>query len=180
MLLALASAVVVAVATPAAPTDRIDDGIAAFSRACLQVRGDRDKLAAAAEGMGLTPFAIEPRDGHDWVDAFRGASLAIRLHHIPAQSSPTSDSSSVSTRIPEQLICAVDVPDVSGDWRAALEALTVDGAPLGAGREPGQDYVFPDEVEILIWDLADGSRIHGSYIAADRYLELSVNYPAGF
>ena len=63
-------------------------------------------------------------------------------------------------------------------WKEKVAALEVNGAPLGPPSEVDLAvYQMPEGLEVVVWDLADGSRIHASHVVADDYLELSVNYP---
>lgn len=152
--------------------DPVAAAVAAFDLACLRVRGDRDALAAVAKAQGWETAERRSPPERGWqVGYWTETGALVRLSGYPA----SSDGST-----PAQVICAVDRIETGPGWGQKVSALSVDGAPLGEPSQPDMStYRMPPEMELTVWDLADGSRIHASYVPARNYLELSVNYPTG-
>lgn len=150
------------------PTDEVSAAAALFDTVCLQVRDNREAFEALAEARGWTPVDLD-LNGRDWVVGYRAGDLLVRFSQ-----SPGADS-----KMGPQRICAVDHIEAGADWQQALTTLQVDGRALGPSTTPGSNYQLPPGMEVRFWDLDDGSRVHGTFIAARSYLELSVNYPAG-
>ncbi len=153
------------------PADTIGPAVAAFNKACVQVRGDRAAFENVARAQGWTP--IESNLGNrEWVVGFRSNGLIIRLSQYRSE---TLEGGAIPARI-----CAVDRIEAESDWEQLVAALEVGGRALGASSLPDPEvYQIPAGMEVRVWDLADGSRIHASYIPARSYLELSINYPTG-
>lgn len=166
----LASVAVVVIAQPV-PADTVASAVAAFSKACVEVRGDRAAFESVARSESWTP-AETNLGSRDWAVGYRSGGLIIRLSQYPSQ---TPGDGSVPPRI-----CAVDRIEAGPEWEQKVSALHVDGESLGASMSPDAErYRIPPGMEVRVWDLADGSRIHASYISARSYLELSINYPTG-
>ncbi|WP_370238362.1 hypothetical protein [Brevundimonas sp.] len=170
MLAALALAAVVVTAEPRS-ADTVTPAVAAFSTACLDVRGDRTAFEAVADAQGWSQVEAAPRN-NDWIVSYRSAGLIIRLSQYQIA---TAGGEAVPGRI-----CAVDRIEAGPDWEQQVSALKVDGRILGKSTLPDPDiYQIPPGMEVRVWDLSDGSRIHASFIPARSYLELSINYPTG-
>lgn len=169
-MIALASIVMAGGLLATEATTAIEKASETFKAACLDIRGDRDALARLARERGWETGRARLQSTQDWGDAYRDGGHVIRLSHYPASRAPEGPS-------PEQLICVVDFVQTDANWPAVLSKLVVDGEPLGAPSEPPASYQIPDGLTVLIWDLKDSSRIHGTYVASQRRLELSVNYP---
>ncbi len=146
--------------------------VMAFDQACLQVRGDRVALAAVANAQGWASAERRSPPERGWqVGYWTETRALVRLTGYPA----TADGLT-----PAQVICAVDRIEARPGWEQKVSALTVDGAPLGEPSQPDlSTYQIRPDMELKVWDLADGSRIHASYIPTRSYLELSINYPTG-
>lgn len=156
---------------PPGSTDAVAPALVAFDAACLEVRGDREAFENVAKAQGWTSVNANVRD-RDWVVAYRSGELIIRLSQYRAE---TVEDGVVPARI-----CAVDRIEAGPEWEQKLSMLVVDGAPLGNPSQPDMStYQMPPDMELAVWDLADGSRIHASYVPARSYLELSINYPTG-
>ncbi len=151
----------------------IDTSVAAFKAACLNIRGDRAKLQELATIKGWRPSQAELHPAMDWMDVYEVGSTVLKLAHIPK----VVDGDSIT---PEQLICALDGVEASPDWAQALSSLEIEDRVLGAPKPPPGNYDIPPGLEMGVWFLPDGSRLHGSYIAAQRRLEISINYPTEF
>ena len=166
----LVSIAAVLIAQPV-PGDTVAPAVAAFNKACVEVRGDRGAFENVARAQGWTP--VETNLGNrEWVVGFRSDGLIIRLSQYRSE---TLEGGAIPARI-----CAVDRIEAGSEWEQKVAALQVDGRPLGASTLPDPEvYQIPASMEVRVWDLADGSRIHASYIPARSYLELSINYPTG-
>ena len=155
-----------------AQTDPVAAAVMAFDHACLRVRGDREALASTAKAQGWEPAERRSPPTRGWEAGYwTDTGALVRLSGYPASGDGMT---------PAQVICAVDRIETGPGWEAKVSALSVDGAPLGEPSQPDMStYRMPPDMELTVWDLADGSRIHASYVPARNYLELSVNYPTG-
>lgn len=170
MLAGLALATAAMMAGPGS-ADTVTPAVAVFSMACLDVRGDRAAFEAVADGQSWRPVEAAPRN-NDWIVSYQSAGLVIRLSQYQV--------AMVGGEAVPGRICAVDRIEAGPDWEQQVSALKVDGRVLGKSTLPDPDvYQIPPGMEVRIWDLSDGSRIHASYIPARSYLELSINYPTG-
>lgn len=147
--------------------------IAAFEAACLDIRGDRAKLQELATINRWRPSQAELHPAMDWMDVYEVGSTFLKLAHVPK----VVDGDSIT---PEQVICSLDGIEASADWVQALSAIEVDEEALGAPNPLPRNYDIPPGLEMGVWFLPDDSRLHGSYISAQRRLEISINYPPEF
>jgi len=146
-----------------------DPRIEAFGQACLsETPMTREGLAERARrGRWETGRAETPAD-LEWRDIYRHGSAIIRLDQHPKVDGN-----------PGERICVVLVGSAPADWRDQVSALTSNGTPVGApGTYDTERYQLPPELELTVWDLPDGSRIHALREPGNT-LELSVNYPTG-
>ena len=166
----LVSIAAVLIAQPV-PGDTVAPAVAAFNKACVEVRGDRATFEGVARTQGWTPVETNPGN-RDWVVGYRSGGLVVRLSQYRSE---TLDGGVLPARI-----CAVDRIEAGPDWEQKVSTLQVEGRALGASNLPDAErYQIPPGMEVRVWDLADGSRIHASYMPARSYLELSINYPTG-
>ncbi|NJC40470.1 hypothetical protein GGQ87_000728 [Brevundimonas alba] len=167
LLALLASSVITA-----AQAEPVASALTAFDIACLRVRGDREALAALAKAKGWDSVEGGSPPAGGWqVGYWIESGAVVRLSGYPASEDGLT---------PAQVICAVDGIETRPGWEQTVSALPVNGAALGEGARPDMStYRIPPGMEVKVWDLADGSRIHASSFSARSYLELSINYPTG-
>jgi hypothetical protein len=168
MLIQIASLAVGLFAAPAA-APAVAPGVAVFQDACLtSTPAVRSDLAAMAARKGWTAVRARTPEDQDWRDVYRAGDAVIRLD----QHTKTGES-------PGELICVVDIGPAAAGWKDQVSGLLANGAPVGAPDVYDTNvYKLPPELELTVWDLPDGSRIH-ALREPDNHLELSVNYPAG-
>jgi hypothetical protein len=144
-----------------------DARIQAFGEACLATTPvSRDGLAALARRKGWPQGQAATPDEMEWRDYYRAGEAIIHL-----------DQHRVSELNPGERICVVLVGPAPSDWVDQVSHLQSNGQPVGGpGSYDTQKYVLPPDLELVVWDLPDGSRIHALKTPDDR-LELSVNYP---
>ena len=147
--------------------------VTVFKAACLDTDGDREALRKLASAKGWATLDFETPPSMDWAEAYESGAGVVRLSHAPFWEEGDAFR-------PEQLICGVDRIDAGANWIESVSAIEVDGEPLGAPSEVSERYDLPAGVEVEAWELADGGRLHSTYIAAERRLEISINYPSGF
>ncbi len=146
-----------------------DTGIATFGEACLaETPMRREALADMAERDRWLVGQVEVPGDLEWRDIYRAGEAVVRLDQYPT----TADS-------PGGRICVVLIGPAPTAWKDKVSALTAAGAPVG---EPdaydAEKYRMPADLELTVWDLPDGSRIH-ALLEDGGTLELSVNYPTG-
>jgi hypothetical protein len=142
-------------------------GVAAFQDACLtSTPMARDDLAAMARRKGWAPVRASTPDDLEWRDIYRAGNAVIRLD----QHKKTADNAG-------ELICVVFVGPAASGWKDQVSSLLANGVAVGPpGVYDTNVYQMPPELELTVWDLPDGSRIH-ALREPDNTLELSVNYP---
>lgn len=141
--------------------------IKAFGEACLaRTPATPESLAALAARSGWPAVSVErPRD-LEWRTVYRAGDAVVRL-----------DQHRATDLNPGERICIVLVGPAPAGWRERVSALSANGAPVGApGAYDPAVYQLPPGLELTVWDLPDGSRIH-ALREPDGLLELSVNYP---
>ncbi len=156
-------------ATQLASPTSADPHIEMFAQACLsQTPMPREALANMARegrwdiGQGETPDHLE------WRDVYRHGTVIVRLDQYRQNDSN-----------PGERICVVLVGEAPSGWQSQVSALEANGTPVGAPGSYDTDvYQLPSDLELMVWDLPDGSRIH-ALRTSDNILELSVNYPTG-
>ncbi|MFN3669738.1 MAG: hypothetical protein ACK4VY_10550 [Brevundimonas sp.] len=146
-----------------------DPRIATFGDACLaETPATRGGLAAAARRHGWSKGQTATPDNLEWRDIYRAGQAIVRL-----------DQHRTTIENPGERICVVLVGAAPADWREQVSALVANGSPVGApGTYDAAVYQMPPGLELTVWDLPDGSRIHALREPGNS-LELSVNYPAG-
>ncbi|HZW15523.1 MAG TPA: hypothetical protein VFF66_04630 [Brevundimonas sp.] len=162
------TALALAASLSAAQT-QVDPRIAAFSDACLaDSPATREGLkTTAARGGWLIGQAETPED-LEWRDVYRAGQAIVRL-----------DQHRTTAENPGERICVVFIGPAPTDWRDQVSALVTKGSPVGSPGVYDTDvYQLPPELELTVWDLPDGSRIH-ALREPDNNLELSINYPTG-
>jgi hypothetical protein len=162
---ALATLAAVLLATQAP----VDARVLAFGDACLaSTPASRAGLAALAAERGWPSGQAPTPEAMAWRDFYRAGEAIVRLD----QHRVTDDNDG-------ERICVVLIGPAPVNWRKQVSALVANGAVVGApGTYETNRYQLPPELELTVWDLPDGSRIH-ALIDADNSLELSVNYPTG-
>ncbi|WP_339914283.1 hypothetical protein [uncultured Brevundimonas sp.] len=155
-------------AAPAA-SPVVAPGVAAFQDACLtSTPMARADLAAMAERRGWVPVRARTPAELEWRDLYRGGNALIRLD----QHKKTADNAG-------ELICVVLVGPAVAGWKDQVSSLLANGVAVGPpGVYDTNVYQMPPELELTVWDLPDGSRIH-ALREPDNTLELSINYPTG-
>jgi len=146
-----------------------DPRIGTFGDACLaDTPATREGLkAAAARGGWLTGQTATPED-LEWRDIYRAGQAIVRL-----------DQHRTTAANPGERICVVLIGEAPAGWQDQVSALVSNGAPVGApGTYDTNVYQLPPELELTVWDMPDGSRIH-ALREPDNTLELSINYPTG-
>lgn len=144
-----------------------DPRIGTFGDACLtETPATREGLkAAAVRNEWLAGQAATP-EGLEWRDIYRAGQAVVRLD----QHRTTADN-------PGERICVVLIGRAPAGWQDQVSALVSNGVAVGApGTYDTNVYQLPPELELTVWDLTDGSRIH-ALREPDNTLELSVNYP---
>ena len=146
-----------------------DPRIATFGDTCLtETPATREGLKAAATRNGWLIGQTATPEELDWRDVYRAGRTIVRLD----QHRTTADN-------PGERICVVLIGDARAGWRDEVSALVANGEPVGApGTYDTNVYQLPPELELTVWDLPDGSRIH-ALREPDNTLELSINYPTG-
>lgn len=146
-----------------------DAGIAAFGEACLaRTPASREAMAELAARGGWPVGRADTPDDLEWRDIYRAGSAIVRL-----------DQHRASNDNPGERICVVLVGAAPNGWRDQVAGLAANGSPVGASAVYDTErYQLPPGLELTVWDLPDGSRIHGLR-EPDNTLELSVNYPTG-
>jgi hypothetical protein len=144
-------------------------GVAAFQDACLtSTPMARADLAATARREGWVPVRARTPADQEWRDLYRAGNSVIRLD----QHKRTADSAG-------ELICVVLVGPAAAGWKDQVSGLLANGVVVGPpGVYDTNFYQLPPGLELTVWDLPDGSRIH-ALREPDNTLELSVNYPTG-
>ncbi len=142
-------------------------GVAAFGEACLAATPvTREALADLAAQRGWAAERSGAPDGEEWRDVYRAGDATVRLSQYRA----TGEG---------ERVCVVLVGKAPAGWSDQVSALLVDGAPVGgADTYDPELYQLPPGLELKVWDLPSGSRIH-ALRTSDGLLELSVNYPVG-
>ncbi|MBI2260542.1 MAG: hypothetical protein HYU62_02635 [Caulobacterales bacterium] len=146
-----------------------DPRVAAFGDACLATTpASRQGLVdLAAQRQWPTGRAPTP-ENLEWRDIYRAGEAIVRL-----------DQHRASDENPGERICVVLIGPAPADWRDQVSALVSGGSAVGAPDPYDTSrYQLPPELELTVWDLPDGSRIH-ALRESDNTLELSVNYPTG-
>lgn len=143
-----------------------DPEIEVFGQACLgAVPMTREALASVAEARGWQAVEVAPSERLEWRAVYRAGDVVVRLDQHRA----------TEVTLAER-ICVVDMEAPEADWRNEVSALTANGQlvgpPANVDRSP---YRMPPGFDLTVWDLPDGSRIHGTR-EADGTVELSVNY----
>lgn len=161
------SAAVLALGVLAAPA-AADDAIAVFGDACLAATpATREGLEAQAIQRGWRSLSVQSEARLEWRVVYQTQAARVRL-----------DQHRGSDDNPGERICVVLVGQAPTGWRDKVSALIANGAPVGAPGAPDERYQLPPGLELTVWDLPDGSRIH-ALRQSDNLLELSVNYPTG-
>jgi hypothetical protein len=147
----------------------VDARITAFQDACL--------TTTPASREGLTELAVQRRwltgqaatpENLEWRDVYRAGGAIVRL-----------DQHRTTDESPGERICVVLIGSAPADWKGQVSALIANGSAVGApGTYDTKVYQLPSELELTVWDLPDGSRIH-ALREPDNTLELSINYPTG-
>jgi hypothetical protein len=152
----------------AAPA-QADAAIAVFGDACVAATpATREGLSAQAAQRGWRPLRAQLEDGLEWRVIYQAGASRVRL-----------DQHRASDGNPGERICVVLIGQASAGWRDQVSALVANGAPVGAPDTfDTERYQLPPELELTVWDLPDGSRIH-ALRQSDNLLELSINYPTG-
>jgi len=168
VLLSLITAVSLLVG-PSALFPPSETGTAVFERACLSSTPmTREGLADIARQQGWRTVDSDTPAEQDWRAVYRAGGYVVRL-----------DQHRGATENPGERICIVAVGPAPRGWKDKVSALQVNGAPVGAPDTYDHTvYRMPPELELTVWDLPDGSRIH-ALREPDSNLELSVNYPTG-
>lgn len=161
--IALIAAGLLAASAPADPR------VETFAQACLSLTPmTRERLSELARQGRWEEGSFETPANLEWREVYRHGSAIIRLD----QHRVTDDS-------PAQRICVVYVGQAPAGWRDQVSGLNANGSPVGApGTYDTAVYQLPPGLELTVWDLPDGSRIH-ALREPDNSLELSVNYPTG-
>ena len=169
----------IAASRVAATQSDAGDAVAVFQSACLDSPGDRAALEAyaAAKGWVALRYPERPELRRDWIAGFRSAQGEVRMSHIPAWSEP-EDSDGVSRRSDEQFICSVEFPTNPDSWGVFVSDLISRQKGPESMDISGYQGGPPDSV-VSGWALADGSRIHATYLPSRGTLELSFNYFPG-
>ena len=143
--------------------------IAVFHQACLSsIPPTRADLAAVAERQGWTAVRTDTPDDLEWRAVYGVGGAQVRLDQHKA--SDTSNG---------ELICVVSVGSAPANWKDQVSNLQVKASNVGApGTYDANFYQLPPELELTVWDLPGGSRIH-ALREPNNNLELSVNYPTG-
>ena len=154
-----------------------------FKQACLDTGADRQRFEALAQDAGWPrlDISVDPSEGRDWVTGYQATPrLNIVLSGTHArQGPPPGVETSGPDRahvIPEATRCEAFANPYPADWRARLQALDVDGAPLAEHSRTSttRELSPPARVEILSW----GEPIDGRMIRAlhdpSRGLHLAV------
>ena len=146
-----------------------DVGIAAFGDACLaRTPVSREALAELAARRGWPVGRTDTPDNLEWRDIYRAGGVMVRL-----------DQHRESDDNPGERICVVLIGSAPNRWRDQVAKLAANGSPVGAPAiYDTERYQLPPGLELTVWDLPDGSRIH-ALREPDNTLELSVNYPTG-
>lgn len=146
-----------------------DPRIGTFGDACLtETPATREGLKTAAARNGWLADQTATREELEWRDVYRAGRAIVHLD----QHRTTADN-------PGERICVVLIGDAPAGWRDEVSALVSNGEPVGApGAYDTNVYQLPPELELTVWDLPDGSRIH-ALREPDNTLELSINYPTG-
>jgi hypothetical protein len=168
MLVQIASLAVGLFAAPAAaPT--VAPGMVVFQDACLtSIPMGRSDLVALAARKGWVAVQASTPDNQEWRDVYRAGDALVRL-----------DQHKTTDANPGARICVVLVGPAVAGWKDQVSGLFAAGAPVGPSDTYDTNvYKLPPELELTVWDLPDGSRIH-ALREPDNNLELSVNYPVG-
>ena len=165
MFLSLAVLTLSTVPLQAAPDPRV----AVFGEACL------GSLPATREGLA----SLASRKNWRKVDTVTPGNLVWRDYYRAGQATVRLDQHRAADGNPGERICVVLVGAAPGNWRAQVSGLSAAGARVGdPGTYDTNVYQLPPGLELTVWDLPDGSRIH-ALREPDNTLELSINYPTG-
>lgn len=167
MMFGLLAATLLAATLTAPPP--VDPRVAAFGDACLAATpATREALASLAAQRGWAAVRPGAPDGVEWRDVYRADDFTVRLD----QSHATGEDEGAR-------ICVVLVGQAPAGWSDQVSTLLVDGDPVGSpDAYESELYQLPPGLELTVWDLPNGSRIH-ALRTSDGLLELSVNYPVG-
>ena len=151
-------------ALPVTACARSDDealhAIEVFEQACIETNADRARFQALADDAGwaqlVTPAA--PEEGRDWVVGYQASpSINGILSGTTARRGPppgaTITGSGAHYFTPEAWRCEVYANPYPNDWRDRLEAIEIEGSPLGShSRSPDLgEAPAPPGVDILSW-----------------------------
>ena len=145
-----------------------DVRIEVFGEACLaETPVSRDRLATLARRKGWPQGQADTPANLEWRDYYRAGDAIIRL-----------DQHRASDVNPGERICVVFVGPAPDNWTDQVSNLRSSGARIGApGSYDAEVYELPPGLDLVVWDLPGGSRIH-ALKTPDDVLELSINYPA--
>ncbi|RZJ00343.1 MAG: hypothetical protein EON90_07945 [Brevundimonas sp.] len=154
---------------PSGAVVQTDAGVAVFGKACLSsLPVERAALASLAQSEGWTPLRAATPQDQEWRDVYRSGAYVIHLDQHKATDEGAGER-----------ICVVALSTAPAGWKDQIGALQANGSPVGAPQPYDTAvYQLPPGLELTMWALPDGSRIH-ALREPDNALELSINYPTG-